>query len=70
MTRDLQQRLRHAWRTLLGADVLSGLSVAIGMSLTALLGYAAFGTTAAINISVGAIIALIPDTPRPVSPKQ
>ena len=65
MTRDLQQRLRHAWRTLLGADVLSGLSVAIGMSLTALLGYAAFGTTAAINISVGAIIALIPDTPRP-----
>ncbi|MGB6116386.1 MAG: FUSC family membrane protein, partial [Comamonas sp.] len=57
-------RLRQMRRTALSASVLNGASVALGLLLMALLIHALFGAHAASNASVGAIVALIPDTPR------
>ncbi|HMN20753.1 MAG TPA: FUSC family membrane protein [Ottowia sp.] len=65
MAPSLNTHLRQARRTLLGASALNGASVALGMLLVAGLVHALLGSHAATNASVGAIVALIPDMPRP-----
>ncbi len=58
-------RLRQIRRALLSTYALNGTAVACGMLLVVGLAHALLGIHAATNASVGAIIALIPDMPRP-----
>lgn len=58
-------RLIQVRRALLSTHALNGASVACGMLLVVGAVYATLGVYAATNASVGAIIALIPDMPRP-----
>lgn len=51
-------------RLVLGTHVLNGASVALGMLVIAMLAFFWLGPAAATNASVGAVIALIADSPR------
>lgn len=64
-TRTAARPLWPLWRGVLSAHVLNGVSATLGLFLVAALIFLTLGEAAAVNASVGAIVALLPDGVQP-----